>query len=66
MLVFFFVCLGLPFGTSELFGGGTGGCAAGGACLLVLKDDMNSKACGASPNRFLRCSAAASLGKVSL
>ncbi len=33
-----------------------------GACLRVLKLEMNSSACAESPNRFFKCSAAASLG----
>lgn len=82
MLAFFFACRGRARGTSEedeadarvLTAGGCadakvltlGGCAAGGGCRRLLKEDMNSKACGESPNRFLRCSAAPSFGSVSV
>ena len=35
-----------------------------GGLRRELKEVMNSKACGESPNRFLRCSAAASLDRL--
>lgn len=37
-----------------------------GVSRLELKLEINSNACGESPSRFLRCSAAASFGKVLL
>lgn len=45
---------------------GTGALAAGGGWRYELKDEMNSNACDESPNKFFRCSAAASLGRVSV
>ena len=40
------------------------GAAVVGASLRALKELMNSRALGESPSKFLRCSAAASFGRV--
>lgn len=47
-------------------GEGFGAASFGGRCLRMLKLEMNSKDCGESPSIFLRCSAATSLGRVSV
>lgn len=46
--------------------GGFGAASLGGFWRLMLKLEMNSNACGESPSKFFRCSAATSFGRVSV
>lgn len=76
MLLFFFCCRLPPFTPSVREAIGltslVRGCEfdawelddAGAFCRLKLKLDMNSRLLASSPNKFFRCSAAASFGSV--